>query len=202
MPVGGRPLNEPAKRLADGLFLRERRRQCGEGKEACDRDQADEPNHGKAGKFRELVAGVEGVHQARPFNKLDCLTDHIRRTEGIRAFPVLSNRRSGDPPPNEAAAPGDGPFGSGGISEGTNSGNQVQNSAAPATEQHHQGRRKRPSSYSIIEVYDGLKRLGVVERLRRGGFRPLTVDDRALGRFSRDREVARALLRLMAGGVA
>jgi hypothetical protein len=142
------------------------------------------------------------VHQARPFNKLDCLTDHIRRTEGIRAFPVLSNRRSGDPPPNEAAAPEDAASGSGGISEGTNSGNQVQNSAAPATEQHNQGRRKRPLPYSIIEVYDGLKRLGVVERNQRGGFRALAVDGRCIGRYPTDREAARALLRLMAQAVS
>jgi hypothetical protein len=43
---------------------------------------------------------------------------------------------------------------------------------------------------------------GVGELLRSGGFRALTVDGRALGRFSTDREAAGALLRLMAGGVA
>jgi hypothetical protein len=74
------------------------------------------------------------------------------------------------------------------------------NSASGHSTQH-QCRRKRPSSYSIIEVYDGLKRLGVVERLRRGGFRALTVDGRALSRFATDREAAQALLRLMAQAV-
>jgi|SRR4051794_29746318 len=98
MPVGGRPLNEPAKRLADGLFLRERRRQCGEGKEACDGDQADEPNHGKAGKFRELVAGVEGVQKACVFKGLDCptCTKASNKTYGdfVRVSTLLSEVRS------------------------------------------------------------------------------------------------------------
>src|SRR3954453_7619716 len=74
------------------------------------------------------------------------------------------------------------------------------NSASGHSAQH-QGRRKRPLSYSIIEVYDGLKRLGVVERNQRGGFRALAVDGRCIGRYPTDREAARALLRLMAKAV-
>jgi|SRR4051812_36060031 hypothetical protein len=51
----------------------------------------------------------------------------------------------------------------------------------------------RIATSSAVEVYDGMQRIGIVERRQWGGFRAIDADGRHIGELAREREAAQAI---------
>ena len=54
-------------------------------------------------------------------------------------------------------------------------------------------RNYRPPTVSVAEIYDGLRRIGIVERLQQEGFRATDADGHRLGDFARDRDAMQVI---------